>query len=136
MVARYRCVGGSLSSGRIRLGAEIKRGIQVFEGAIVVDAEARPPIINDREHHAFFAAVISGYYGGLPEIAPAELAEWRHYVFDGGPQPKRREPIAVRSQVSSTQREKRQHAIFRRVSDFSKWLQRLPFATLAGWRRG
>src|SRR5438105_15496521 len=81
MVARYRCVGGSLSSGRIRLVAEIKRGIQVFEGAIIVSADARPPVINDREHHAFFAAIISGYDGGLPEIAPAEFAEWRNYVF-------------------------------------------------------
>ena len=33
MVARYRCVGGSLSSGRIRLASEIRGGLQVFEGA-------------------------------------------------------------------------------------------------------
>jgi len=68
MVARYRCIGGSLSSGRIRLVAEIKRGIQVFEGAIIVDAEARPPLINDREHYVFFAAMIGRYDGGLPDM--------------------------------------------------------------------
>ena len=137
MVARYRCVGGSLSSGRIRLVAEIKRGIQVFEGAIIVDAEARPPLINDREHYVFFAAMIGRYDGGLPEIAPAELAQWRNYVFNHGPQPKRREPFAVGSPVSPTGLEERKHAIFGQVSDFSKWLLgRFPFAILAGSRKG
>jgi DNA-binding response OmpR family regulator len=34
MVARYRCVGGSVSSGRIGLASEIRGGLQIFEGAI------------------------------------------------------------------------------------------------------
>jgi hypothetical protein len=55
MVARYRCVGGSVSSGRIRLASEIKGGLQVFEGAIIVDADVQPPIINDHEHQDFLS---------------------------------------------------------------------------------
>ena len=122
MVARYRCVGGSLSLGRIRLTAEIKRGIQVFEGAIVVDPEACPAIINDREYHGFFVAIIGGCDGKLPEIAPAELAEWRDYVFNRGPQPIRREPVAAGSSAAPTGWQDKKHVIFRWVSEFNKWL--------------
>ena len=77
MVARYRCVGGSLSSGRVRLASEIRGGLQVFEGAIIVDADVNPPITNDREYQDFFIAIVKNGSGVLPELEPGELAEWR-----------------------------------------------------------
>jgi hypothetical protein len=93
MVARYRCAGGQLSAGRIRLTDEIKRGIQVFEGAIVIDPDARLPITIDREHYSFFSAIVNGCNEALPEIEPRELAAWRDYVLNGGPVPKWRKPV-------------------------------------------
>ena len=73
MVARYRCVGGPLSAGRVRLADEIRQGIQVFEGTIVIDADAPLPITGDREHHSFFRAIVKGFSQAVPEIEPAEL---------------------------------------------------------------
>ena len=101
MVARYRCVGGQLSAGRIRLADEIRQGVQVFEGAIVIDADARLPITMDREHYPFFSAILNGCSEAVPEIEAAELAAWRNYVLNSGPVPKWREPIPTsRSPVS------------------------------------
>jgi hypothetical protein len=100
-VARYRCVGGQLSAGRIRLADEIWQGIEVFEGAIIIDADARLPIAMDREHYPFFDAIMNGCSEAVPEIEPAELAAWRNYVLNSGPVPKWREPIPTgRSPVS------------------------------------
>jgi len=93
MVARYRCVGGQFSAGRIRLTDEIKRGIQVFEGAIVIDPGARLPITTDHEHYAFFSAIVNSRSEALPEIEPTELVAWRDYVLNGGPVPKWRKPV-------------------------------------------
>ena len=73
IVARYRCVGGSVSSGRIRLASEIKGGLQVFEGAIIVDADVQPPIINDHEQQDFFMAIFKDG-GAVPEIEPGEIS--------------------------------------------------------------
>ena len=95
MVARYRCVGGSVSSGRIRLASEIKGGLQVFEGAIIVDADVQPPIINDHAHQDFFIAILKGG-SAVAEIEPEELAEWRNYVLHGGPVPKWRQAAGTR----------------------------------------
>jgi len=101
MVARYRCVGGQLAAGRIRLADEIRQGIEVFEGAIVIDADARLPIAMDREHYPFFNAIMNGCSEAVPEIEPAELAAWRNYVLNSGPVPKWREPNPTgRSPVS------------------------------------
>lgn len=101
MVARYRCVGGPLSTGRVRLADEIRQGIQVFEGAIIIDADAQPPITTDREHYPFFSAIMNGRSEAVPEIEASELAAWRDYVLNGGPVPKWRKPIPVdRSPVS------------------------------------
>jgi hypothetical protein len=94
-VARYRCVGGQLSAGRIRLADEIRHGIQVFEGAIVIDADAPLPITVDREHYSFFSAIVNGFIEAVPEIEPTELAEWRKYVLYDAPVPKWRKPIAI-----------------------------------------
>ena len=96
MVARYRCVGGSLSSGRIGLANEIRGGRQVFEGAIIVDADVNPPITNDREYQDFFIAIVKNGSGVVPELEPGELAEWRRYVSHGGPVPKWRQPGPTR----------------------------------------
>ena len=96
IVARYRCIGGSLSSGRIRLASNIRGGLQVFEGAIIIDADVHPPIINDHEHHDFFIAVFKGGNGAIPGIEPQELAEWRNYVLHGGCVPKWRQPVVTR----------------------------------------
>jgi hypothetical protein len=101
MVARYRCVGGPISAGRIRLADEIRRGIEVFEGAIIIDANAGLPITMDREHCSFFSAIVNGSSEMVPEIEPAELAAWRHYVLDGGPVPKWRMPIPIDRSVVS-----------------------------------
>src|SRR5262249_36476441 len=95
MVARYRCVGGPLSAGRIRLADEIRRGRKVFEGAIIIDADARLPITGDRKYDSFFRAIVNGITETVPEIEPAELAAWRNYVIDGGPVPQWREPISI-----------------------------------------
>ena len=95
MVARYRCVGGPLSAGRVRLADEIRQGIQVFEGAIVIDADAPLHITGDREHHSFFRAIVNGFSQAVPEIEPAELVLWRNYVMNGGPIPRRREPMSI-----------------------------------------
>ena len=95
LVARYRCAGGSLSSGRIRLASEIRGGLQVLEGAIIVDADVHPPIINDHEHQDFFIAILKGG-SAIPEIEPEELAEWRNYVLHGGAVPKWRQPAVTR----------------------------------------
>jgi len=96
MVARYRCVGGSVSSGRIRLASEIRGGLQVFEGAIIVDADVHPPIINDHEHQDFFIAILKGG-SAIPKIEPEELAEWRNYVLHGGGVPQWRQAAATPS---------------------------------------
>ena len=95
MVARYRCVGGSLSSGRIRLASEIRGGLQVFEGAIIVDADVQPPIINDHEYQDFLIAILKGG-SAIPEIEPEELAEWRNYVLHSGAVPKWRQSAVTR----------------------------------------
>lgn len=95
MVARYRCVGGPLSAGRVRLADEIRQGIQVFEGAIIIDADAPLPITGDREHHSFFRAIVNGFGQAVPEIEPAELVLWRNYVMNGDPIPRRRESISI-----------------------------------------
>jgi hypothetical protein len=95
MVARYRCVGGSVSSGRIRLASEIRGGLQVFEGAIIVDADVQPPIINDHEHQDFFIAIFKGG-SAIPKIEPEEFAGWRNYVLHGGPVPQWRQPAGTR----------------------------------------
>jgi len=93
MVARYRCVGGQFSAGRIRFTDDIKRGIQVFEGAIVIDPDARWPITVDHEHYSFFSAIVNSRSDALPEIDPTELAAWRDYVLNRGPVPKWRKPV-------------------------------------------
>jgi hypothetical protein len=95
MVARYRCVGGQLSAGRIRLADEIQQGIQVFEGAIIIDADARLPVTMDREHYQFFSAIMNGCSEAVPEIEPGEMGAWRIYVLNGGPVPKWRESIPI-----------------------------------------
>jgi hypothetical protein len=69
MVARYRCVGGPISAGRIRLADEIRRGIEVFEGAIIIDANAGLPITMDREHCSFFSAIVNGSSEMVPEAS-------------------------------------------------------------------
>jgi len=122
-LARYRCVGGPLSSGRIRLAAEIRQGVHVFEGAIVIDADARPPVTTDREHHSFFVAIMNGDDGAIPEIEPAELAEWRDYVLNKGPLPKRREPVTVGSAVPADGMA-RKGLIFGWISGLTNWLPR------------
>lgn len=95
MVARYRCVGGPLSAGRIRLADQIRHGIQVFEGSIVIDTDAPLPITEDLEQASFFRAIVNGLSEAVPEIEPAELVAWRNYVIDGGPVPQWREPISI-----------------------------------------
>ena len=92
MVARYRCVGGAPPSSRIQLTADAKQGIRLFQGNIAADATAWPPVTNDREHEAFFVAIISADDSAIPEIEPAELAAWRNYVLNSGPVPKWRDP--------------------------------------------
>ena len=108
MVARYRCVGGALPSSRIQLTAEVKQGVHLFEGDIATDTAAWPPVMTDREHHAFFVAIISADDSAIPEIEPAELAAWRNYVLNSGPVPKWREPVrvgaATRTEASARRR--------------------------------
>src|SRR2546421_1399238 len=94
MVAGYRCVGGSLSSGRIRLASKIRGGLQFFGGAIIVDADVQPPITNDHEYQDFLIAILKGG-SAIPEIEPEELAEWRNYVLHSGAVPKWRQPAAT-----------------------------------------
>ena len=118
MVARYRCVGGSLSSGRTRLASEIREGLQVFEGAIIVDADVSPPITNDREYQDFFIAIVKNGSGVLPELEPGELAEWRRYVLHGGPVPKWRQP-AVTHRSTAPQNRKRENDLMWWVSHAS-----------------
>jgi hypothetical protein len=91
-----RYVGGSFSSGRIRLASEIRGGLQVFEGAIIVDADVEPPIINDHEHQDFFIAILKGG-SAIPKIEPEELAEWRNYVLHRGAVPQWRQAAGTRS---------------------------------------
>jgi len=43
---------------------------------MAIDAAAWPPVTNDREHHAFFLAIISADDSAKPEIESAELAAW------------------------------------------------------------
>jgi hypothetical protein len=132
MVARYRCVGGSLSAGRIRLAAEIRQGIQVFEDAILLNPGAQLPIRNDCEHHAFFRAILQGDNDALPAIEPAELAEWRDYVLGGGIVPKWREPVALACSPASAKRLVK-HSVLDRIPEVIAWLRRV---CLPSSRRG
>ena len=95
MLARYRCVGGALASSRIRLVTDIKEGVRVFEGRIVISAEAWPPVTKDGEQHAFLDAIINGNDHAVAQIDPAELTAWRNYVLNHGPVPGWREPVVV-----------------------------------------
>ena len=124
-VARYRCVGGPVSSGRIRLAAEIRQGVEVFEGAILIDPDVLPPIVSDREYPSFFTAIINGEDRALPDIGPLELAQWRGYVFKQSAQPKRREPVAVSSSAPSDSERRGKYLIFQWVSELASWLFRL-----------
>ena len=131
LVARYRCVGGSLSAGRIRLAAEISDGIQVFEGAIVIDPDAEPPIVNDREHQAFFVGIINGDDAAIPAIEPTELANWRQYVLSGGPVPRWRQPAAIGGAPTSKQTASDKSSILDRLPLALHWLRRLLRSLLA-----
>jgi hypothetical protein len=123
MVARYRCVGGALPSSRIQLTADVKQGVHLFEGDIATDAAAWPPVTNDREHHAFFVAIISADDSAIPEIEPAELAAWRNYVLNSGPVPKWREPVRV-SAGTRAEAPARRRLTFRWAAGLSNWLPR------------
>ena len=125
MVARYRCVGGSLSSGRIRLASEIRGGLQVFEGAIIVDADVQPPIINDHEYQHFLIAILKGG-SAIPEIEPEELAEWRNYVFHGGAVPKWRQSAVTRGSTVPTDG--------KRENDLMSWASHASGQVRQRWR--
>lgn len=131
MLARYRCVGGALPSSRIRLAAEVKQGVHMFEVDIVTDATAWPPVTNDREHHAFFVAIINADDTAIPEIEPAELAAWRNYVLNTGPVPKWRQPVTMGA-ATRTETPAGRRFTFRWGSGLSKWLPRGRFNQAPG----
>jgi hypothetical protein len=122
MVARYRCVEGALPSSWIQLTADVKQGVYLFEGDIA-DAAAWPPVTNDREHHAFFVAIISADDSAIPEIEPAELAAWRNYVLNSGRVPKWRDPVTVGAGTRA-EAPARRRLTFGWASGLSNWLPR------------
>src|SRR5262245_48989120 len=115
---------GQLSAGRIRRTDEIKRGIQVFEGAIVIDPDARLPITIDREHYSFFSAIVNGCSEALPEIEPTELAAWRDYVLNGGPVTKWRKPVVFDGSHVSQHAAGRDCSVIASLLQGVRWLHR------------
>ena len=83
MWARRRCVGGAAPAGR--LTSVIQWGRREYDG-IDVEPNADPPIVRDRRHPAFFAAIIEQDDTALPKVS--EMAAWRSYVLDNGPLPR------------------------------------------------
>jgi hypothetical protein len=87
MMARYLCKNGTSSPGAPDyLAREISHGRRVFDD-ILIFTDPGPRIINDAKAADFFVAVINGYDGAMPEMDPAELAEWRKYVWEDAPLP-------------------------------------------------
>ena len=87
MMARYLCKDGILSPGAPDyLAREISQGRRVFD-EILIFTDPAPRIIDDAKAADFFVAIINGYDGAMPEIAPADLAEWRKYVWEDAPLP-------------------------------------------------
>src|SRR6266404_7454232 len=76
MMARYLCKEGTLSPGAPDyLARQISHGRRVFDD-ILIFTDPGPRIINDAKAADFFVAIINGYDGAMPEMDPAELAEW------------------------------------------------------------
>jgi hypothetical protein len=68
------------------LAREIGHGRRVFDD-ILIFTDPGPRIINDAKAGDFFVAIMNGDDGAMPEIDPAELAEWRKYVWEDAPLP-------------------------------------------------
>ena len=87
MMARYLCKEGTLSPGAPDyLARQISYGRRAFDD-ILIFTDTGPRIINDAKAADFFVAIINGYDGAMPEMDPAELAEWRKYVWEDAPLP-------------------------------------------------
>src|SRR5258708_4831464 len=87
MMARYLFKNGTSSPGPPDyLAREIGHGRRVFDD-ILIFTHPGPRIINDAKAVDFFVAVMNGYDGAMPEMDPAELAEWRKYVWEDAPLP-------------------------------------------------
>ena len=87
MMARYLCKEGTLSPGAPDyLAREISHGRRVFD-EILIGVNAGTRVINDDKAADFFLAIINRADGAMPEMDPAELAEWRKYVWEDAPLP-------------------------------------------------
>ena len=109
MWARYRCMGGQPPPSERRLVQQIEDGVEDFAGEIVIEADAWPPITNDARHHDLLCAIVKRDDTAMPGLV--DLAEWRNFVFNNGPIPRRREPEPA-SSFRDRQRGQKLHDYF------------------------
>jgi hypothetical protein len=85
MLARRQCVGGYAPPGNaIWLADLIQRSTREFVG-ILIDPDAEPPIMGDRDRPEFFHAIIERDDTALPGLV--DLDAWRNFVHNNGPMP-------------------------------------------------
>ena len=84
MWARRRCCRAQTPD--TRLPQQIESGERDFDG-IEIEPHQSPPVVQDKKHPEFFAAIIELDDTAMPDIE--DLLAWRAYVLDNGALPKR-----------------------------------------------
>jgi hypothetical protein len=86
MWTRHRCTGAPAPADAAWLAYLIEWGKKKFDN-VYVEPDASPPTVWDKQHPAFFSAMVKTDHGAMPR--PADLAAWRTYVLYNSLPPER-----------------------------------------------